>query len=79
MPNFHHRDPSLVGILASNEISDHGFIIDLTFSDNMPVYFGLIADLVHTHPASLAMAHKLHPHTLMIVSDAVYALGPSFQ
>eukprot|EP00915_Cephaloidophora_sp_WS-2016_P008050 GHVH01011133.1.p1 GENE.GHVH01011133.1~~GHVH01011133.1.p1 ORF type:complete len:458 (+),score=66.32 GHVH01011133.1:154-1527(+) len=63
MPNFHHRDPSLVGLLASSKIV------------GCPVYFGLIADLVHTHPNSLAMAHKLHPDTLMIVSDAVSALG----
>ncbi len=47
---FHHRDPGLVGLLASNQLPS-GKII----------HFGIIADGVHTHPAALRIAHRTHP------------------
>lgn len=39
---FHHRDPGLVGLLASDEIPA-----------GKTIYFGIISDGVHTHPAAL--------------------------
>ncbi|XP_013185703.2 N-acetylglucosamine-6-phosphate deacetylase [Amyelois transitella] len=57
---FHHRDPGLVGLLASNT--------------EKQVYYGLISDGTHTHPAALRIACRANPEGLVLVSDAVAAL-----
>ncbi|XP_032680664.1 N-acetylglucosamine-6-phosphate deacetylase isoform X3 [Odontomachus brunneus] len=61
---FHHRDPGLVGLLTSDKIPP-GRII----------HFGIIADGIHTHPAALRIAHRTHPEGLVLVTDAISALG----
>ncbi|KAJ8975217.1 hypothetical protein NQ317_014520 [Molorchus minor] len=61
---FHHRDPGLVGLLASDNIPK-----------NKSVYFGIIADNIHTHPAALRIAYRVHPNGLVLVTDAVSAHG----
>jgi N-acetylglucosamine-6-phosphate deacetylase len=61
---FHHRDPGLVGLLTSNEIPD-GKI----------VYFGFISDGIHTHGAALRIAYRTHPNGLILVTDAISAMG----
>ncbi|KAL1506024.1 hypothetical protein ABEB36_005461 [Hypothenemus hampei] len=47
---FHHRDPGLVGLLASDKLCD-----------THPIYFGLIPDGIHTHPAAMRIAYRIHP------------------
>lgn len=61
---FHHRDPGLVGLLTSNEIPE-GKI----------VYFGIITDGIHTHGAALRIAHRANPNGLIVVTDAISAMG----
>ncbi|CAI9734755.1 N-acetylglucosamine-6-phosphate deacetylase [Octopus vulgaris] len=61
---FHHRDPHLVGLLTSEKIPD-----------NRTIYYGLISDGIHTHPAALRIAYRVHPKGLVIVTDAVPAMG----
>jgi len=60
MPPFHHREPGIIGILGSSEFRP---------------FFGLIADGIHVHPASLKIAAKARPDGAVLVSDAMAALG----
>ncbi|XP_031554575.1 N-acetylglucosamine-6-phosphate deacetylase-like [Actinia tenebrosa] len=59
---FHHRDPGIVGLLTSTEIP-------------VPIFYGLIADGIHTHPAATKIAHRSHPKGLVLITDAIISLG----
>ncbi|XP_042068843.1 N-acetylglucosamine-6-phosphate deacetylase isoform X2 [Haplochromis burtoni] len=61
---FHHRDPGIVGLLTSDGIPA-----------GRAVYYGMIADGIHTNPAALRIAHRAHPSGLVLVTDAITAMG----
>ena len=54
----------MVGLLTSSEIPK-----DTT------IYYGIISDGVHTHPAALRIAYRTHSEGLILVSDAISAMG----
>lgn len=61
---FFFCSPGLVGLLASCNIPRE-----------LCIYFGIITDGVHTHPAALRIAYRTHPKGLVIVTDAISAMG----
>ncbi|KAH0480233.1 MAG: hypothetical protein KVP17_000909 [Porospora cf. gigantea B] len=61
MPAFHHRDPSLPGLLVDRE------------KDR--VHFGIIADGLHTHPCALQIAYRMHSEGLCLITDAIGPMG----
>nr|XP_044986195.1 N-acetylglucosamine-6-phosphate deacetylase isoform X2 [Jaculus jaculus] len=61
---FHHRDPGIVGLLTSDQLPP-----------GRCIFYGMIADGIHTNPAALRIAHRAHPQGLVLVTDAVPALG----
>lgn len=63
MQSFHHRDPGLVGLLTSEKLQ------------NKKVWYGIIADGIHTHPAALRIAYKTNFPSLVLVTDAICAMG----
>ncbi|XP_053131692.1 N-acetylglucosamine-6-phosphate deacetylase isoform X2 [Hemicordylus capensis] len=61
---FHHRDPGIVGLLTSDQIPP-----------GRRVFYGMISDGIHTNPAALRIAHCAHPKGLVLVTDAIAAMG----
>ncbi|XP_006001777.1 N-acetylglucosamine-6-phosphate deacetylase [Latimeria chalumnae] len=61
---FHHRDPGIVGLLTSDKIPA-----------GRRIFYGMIADGIHTNPAALRIAYRAHPRGLVLVTDAITAMG----
>lgn len=59
MSPLHHREPGVTGVALMDE----------------RVHAGLIADGVHVHPLTVALAQRLLGDRLVLVTDAVAALG----
>lgn len=59
MAPLHHREPGLAGVALADE----------------RVHVGVIADGVHVHPVAVTAAHRALRDRLVLVTDAVAALG----
>lgn len=59
MPPLHHRQPGIVGAVLSDP----------------SIYYSLIADGIHLHPATIKMAWEAQPKGLFLITDAIQALG----
>ncbi|KAI9838176.1 MAG: hypothetical protein M1837_002605 [Sclerophora amabilis] len=62
MRPLHHRNPGIFGVLGTPE------------SVPRP-YFGVIADGIHLHPASVKIAFNAHPDGFILVTDAMRLAG----
>ena len=63
MQKFHHRDPGLVGLITADTMLNH------------KIYYGIIADGVHTHQATIKLAYKANFESMCLVTDGICALG----
>ncbi|KAM0748066.1 Metallo-dependent hydrolase [Meredithblackwellia eburnea MCA 4105] len=63
MPPMHHRDPGIVGTLGAKEQRHRPF-------------YGIIADAIHVHPATVRMAYDCHPDGCVLVTDAMPLMNP---
>ncbi|XP_022079564.1 N-acetylglucosamine-6-phosphate deacetylase-like [Acanthaster planci] len=61
---FHHRDPGIVGLLTSDQVPP-----------GQTIFYGMIADGIHTNPAALRIAYRAHPEGIVLVTDAIAATG----
>ncbi|KAI4277910.1 MAG: hypothetical protein L6R38_005351 [Xanthoria sp. 2 TBL-2021] len=59
MNPLHHRSPGLAGLMVSEESP----------------YFSLIADGIHLHAATLAMAFHANPQKCILITDSVEMVG----
>jgi N-acetylglucosamine-6-phosphate deacetylase len=73
MNQLHHREPGIFGLIASPK--DQTFCDRQDLPDDGRPYFGLIADGIHLHPASVRLAWETHPKGLILITDAVMLMG----
>lgn len=71
MTPLHHREPGPFGTIAFSSVRAKMARIE---PDKRP-YFGIIADGIHLHPATINLAYRCHPNGLILVTDANMIVG----
>lgn len=61
MPPLHHREPGLAGLISGPEAE--------------APYYSLIADGIHLHPATAALAFRANPRRAILITDAIELAG----
>jgi N-acetylglucosamine-6-phosphate deacetylase len=76
MRPLHHRDPGIFGVLGATDPQPQpqGLLQQQQQQQKRP-YFGLIADGIHLHPATVKIAWRAHPAGLVLVTDAMHMVG----
>ena len=64
MVPFTHRDPGIIGLIGSNDARL-----------NASLHYSLITDDIHTHHASVKIAYNSHPDGIVVITDAMAAMG----
>ena len=72
MRPLHHRNPGIFGVLG---VADSQSQQDSPSPVSKRPYFGLIADGIHLHPATIKIAWHAHPAGLVLVTDAMHMVG----
>lgn len=72
MRPLHHRNPGIFGVLG---VADSQSQQDFPTQVSQRPYFGLIADGIHLHPATVKIAWHAHPAGLVLVTDAMHMVG----
>ncbi|KAK4103310.1 carbohydrate esterase family 9 protein [Parathielavia hyrcaniae] len=67
MRPLHHRNPGVFGVLGAAETA--------AGRGRRRPCFGLIADGIHLHPATVKIAWHAHPAGLVLVTDAMHMVG----
>ncbi|KAL2144250.1 hypothetical protein VTI28DRAFT_9387 [Corynascus sepedonium] len=81
MRPLHHRNPGIFGVLGAPDRSSDCSTSPAheSRSRSRPAgprsYFGLIADGIHLHPATVKIAWHAHPTGLVLVTDAMHMVG----
>ncbi|KAF8511984.1 Metallo-dependent hydrolase [Gautieria morchelliformis] len=74
MPQLHHRDPSIIGLLGAFEAASAPASAGAT--SQFTPYYGIIVDGCHSHPHSVRLAYTAHPEGCILVTDAIPMLDP---
>ena len=74
MRPLHHRDPGIFGLLGTTPHSATASTAGGAGPSVKP-FFGCIADGVHLHPTTVALAWSAHPDGFILVSDAMALVG----
>lgn len=64
MPQPHHRDVGVVGLVTSPIPKSH-----------KTPYFGIISDGVHVDPSMIVIAYRANPEKCVLVTDAMHLIG----
>lgn len=70
MGTVQSREPGLIGLISSDVVH-----CQVKLGGHKELFYSLIVDGFHVHPAVLRMAHSAHPKGSILVTDAIAAMG----